>query len=118
MPTDKALEGLLDIEKRLMESEISREDAKKRQIFSIGNGFRTSPIPGQSLALAGNPGRILVSWECGDWTPLWISPSTRSLPIQSSVKPEHSRTPSLRQNVLGNCGTWAIPNLSRFRVLA
>jgi hypothetical protein len=30
-------------------------------------------------------------------------------PIQSSVKPEHSRTPSLPQNVLGNCGTWTIP---------
>jgi hypothetical protein len=28
----------------------------------------------------------------------------RPLPIQSSVKPEHSRTPSLPQNVLGNCG--------------
>jgi hypothetical protein len=27
--------------------------------------------------------------------------------IQSSVKPEHSRTPSLPQNVLGNCTTWA-----------
>jgi hypothetical protein len=30
-------------------------------------------------------------------------------PIQSSVKPEHSRTPSFPQNVLGNCGTWARP---------
>jgi hypothetical protein len=27
--------------------------------------------------------------------------------IQSSVKPEHSRTPSLQKNVFGNCGTWA-----------
>jgi hypothetical protein len=27
--------------------------------------------------------------------------------IQSSVKPEHSRTPSLPQNVLGNCTNWA-----------
>jgi hypothetical protein len=35
----------------------------------------------------------------------WDFPSTRSLPIQSSVKPEHSKTPSLPQNVLGNCGT-------------
>jgi hypothetical protein len=25
--------------------------------------------------------------------------------IQSSVKPEHSKTPSFPQNVLGNCGT-------------
>jgi hypothetical protein len=38
--------------------------------------------------------------------------------IQSSLKPEHSRTPSLQKNVLGNCGTWAIPNLSRLRVFA
>jgi hypothetical protein len=29
-------------------------------------------------------------------------PSARSIPIQSSVKPEHSRTPSLEQNVIGN----------------
>jgi hypothetical protein len=57
--------------------------------------------------------------DCGGLTPLWIFPSTRSLPIQSSVKPEHSRTPSWPQNILGNCGTWAIPNLfalSRLRV--
>jgi hypothetical protein len=27
-------------------------------------------------------------------------------PIQSSVKPEHSRTPSWQQNVFVNCGTW------------
>jgi hypothetical protein len=40
--------------------------------------------------------------DCGGLTPLWIFPSTRSLPIQSSVKPEHSRTPSLPQNVLSN----------------
>jgi hypothetical protein len=39
-------------------------------------------------------------------------------PIPSSVKPEHSKTPSLPQNVLGNCGTWAMPNLSRLRVFA
>jgi hypothetical protein len=38
--------------------------------------------------------------------------------IPSSVKPEHSRTPSLQQNVLGNCGTWAIPNPPRLRVSA
>jgi hypothetical protein len=45
--------------------------------------------------------------DCGGWTPLWIFPSTRSIPIQSSVKPEHSKTPSFPQNVLGNCTTWA-----------
>jgi hypothetical protein len=43
--------------------------------------------------------------DCGGLTPLWIFPSSRSLSIQSSVKPEHSKTPSLPQNVLGNCGT-------------
>jgi hypothetical protein len=37
--------------------------------------------------------------------------------IQSSVKPEHSRTPSLPQNVLGNGGTLS-PTLSRLRVFA
>jgi hypothetical protein len=56
--------------------------------------------------------------DCGGLTPLWIFPSTCSIPIQSSVKPEHSRTPSFPQNVLGNCGTWAIPNLLRFCVSA
>jgi hypothetical protein len=45
--------------------------------------------------------------DCGGLTPLWISPSTRSIPIPSSVKPEHSRTPSWPQNVFGNCTTWA-----------
>jgi hypothetical protein len=40
--------------------------------------------------------------DCGGLTPLWIFPSTRSIPIQSSVKPEHSKTPSLQQNVFGN----------------
>jgi hypothetical protein len=45
--------------------------------------------------------------DCGGLTPLWIFPSTRSIPIQSSVKPEHSRTPSFPQNVLGDCSTWA-----------
>jgi hypothetical protein len=40
--------------------------------------------------------------DCGGLTPLWIFPSTRSIPIQSSVKPEHSKTPSLPQNVIGN----------------
>jgi hypothetical protein len=44
--------------------------------------------------------------DCGGLTPLWIFPSTRSIPIQSSVKPEHSKTPSWQQNVFGNCGTW------------
>jgi hypothetical protein len=43
--------------------------------------------------------------DCGGLTPLWIFPSTRSIPIPSSVKPERSKTPSLPQNVLGNCGT-------------
>jgi hypothetical protein len=45
--------------------------------------------------------------DCGGLTPLWIFPSTRSLAIQSSVKPEHSRIPSFPQNVFGNCTTWA-----------
>jgi hypothetical protein len=40
--------------------------------------------------------------DCGGWTPLGIFPSTRSIPIQSSVKPEHSKSPSLPQNVIGN----------------
>jgi hypothetical protein len=39
-------------------------------------------------------------------------------PIQGSIKLAHSKTPSLQQNVLDNCGTWAIPNLSRLRVFA
>jgi hypothetical protein len=43
--------------------------------------------------------------DCGGLTPLWIFPSSRSIPIQSSVKPEHSKTPSFPQNVLGNGGT-------------
>jgi hypothetical protein len=43
--------------------------------------------------------------DCGGLTPLWISPSTRSLPIQSSVQPDHSKTPSWPQNGLGNCRT-------------
>jgi hypothetical protein len=47
--------------------------------------------------------------DCGGWTPLWISPMTRALAIQSSVKPEHSKTPSLPQNVLGNCRTLSQP---------
>jgi hypothetical protein len=46
-------------------------------------------------------------FDCGGLTPLWIFPPTRSLPIQSSVKPEHSKTPSFPQNVLGHYGTWA-----------
>jgi hypothetical protein len=45
--------------------------------------------------------------EWGGLTPLWIFPSTRSISIQSSVKPEHSKTPTFPQNVLGNCKTWA-----------
>jgi hypothetical protein len=45
--------------------------------------------------------------DCGGLTPLWIFPSTRSIPIQSSVKPEHSKTPSWPQNALGNCTTRA-----------
>jgi hypothetical protein len=45
--------------------------------------------------------------DCGGLTPLWIFPSTRTIPIQSSVKPEHSKTPSWQQNVFGNCTTWA-----------
>jgi hypothetical protein len=40
--------------------------------------------------------------DCGGLTPLWIFPSTRSIPIQSSVKPEHSKTPSWPLNVIGN----------------
>jgi hypothetical protein len=54
--------------------------------------------------------------DCGGLTPLWIFPPTRSIPIPSSVKPEHSKTPSLPQKVLGNCGTWAVPNPPRLRV--
>jgi hypothetical protein len=45
--------------------------------------------------------------DCGGWTPLLIFPSTRSIPIQSSIQPEHSKTPSWPQNVLGNSTTWA-----------
>jgi hypothetical protein len=45
--------------------------------------------------------------DCGGWTPLWILPSARSLAIPSSVKPEHSKTPSFQKNVFGNCTTWA-----------
>jgi hypothetical protein len=56
--------------------------------------------------------------DCGGLTPLWIFPSTRPILIQSSVKPEHSKTPSWPQNVLGYCGTWAIPNPPRLRVSA
>jgi hypothetical protein len=43
--------------------------------------------------------------DCGGWTPLWISRIDALDPIPSSVKPEHSKTPSWPQNVLGNCGT-------------
>jgi hypothetical protein len=38
--------------------------------------------------------------------------------IQSSVKPEHCKTPSLQQSVLGNRGIWTIAKLSRLRVFA
>jgi hypothetical protein len=47
--------------------------------------------------------------DCGGLIPLWIFPSTRSIPTQSPVKPEHSKTPSLPQNALGNCGTLSQP---------
>jgi hypothetical protein len=64
--------------------------------------------------------------DCGGLTPLWIFPSTRSIPTQSSVKPEHSKTPSFPQNVFGNCTTWAreltenllLPFISRLRGFA
>jgi hypothetical protein len=56
--------------------------------------------------------RCAVSFQAGSlflglrWLDTALDfPSTRSLPIQSSVKPEHSKTPSFPQNVLGNCGT-------------
>jgi hypothetical protein len=43
--------------------------------------------------------------DCGGLTPLWIFPFKALDPIQSSAKPEHSKTPSLPQNILGNCRT-------------
>jgi hypothetical protein len=46
-----------------------------------------------------------VFLDCGGLTPLWIFPFGALDPIQSSVKPEHSKTPSLPQNVFGNYGT-------------
>jgi hypothetical protein len=66
---------------------------------------------------ASNLGRILVSWTAVAGHRLGFLIGALNT-IQSSVKPEHSRTPSLQQNVLDNCGTWAIPNLSRLRVFA
>jgi hypothetical protein len=44
--------------------------------------------------------------DCGGWTPLWIFPSARSIPIPSSVKPEHSRTSH------GPKTSWATAELS------
>jgi hypothetical protein len=38
--------------------------------------------------------------------------------IQSSVKPEHSRTPSLPQGVLGNCGAWDTLSLTENLLLS
>jgi hypothetical protein len=43
--------------------------------------------------------------DCGGLTPLWIFPVAALDLIQSSVRSEHSKTPSWPQNVLGNCGT-------------
>jgi hypothetical protein len=60
--------------------------------------------------------RILLSWTAVAGHRFGFSPSKRSIPIPSSVKPEHSRTPSWPQNALGNCGTWTTPTLSRLRV--
>jgi hypothetical protein len=73
--------------RKLVGEGISRQDAK----VIIFQKFR--PDPG--------------FLDCGGLTPLWIFPSTRSIPIQSSVKPEHSKTPSLQKNVFGNCTNWA-----------
>jgi hypothetical protein len=38
--------------------------------------------------------------------PAWDFPIGALDTIQSSVQPEHSKTPSWQQNVLGNCGAW------------
>jgi hypothetical protein len=81
VPKDKALAGLLDHPRRLMESRVSREGAK----VIIFQKFR--PDPG--------------FLDCGGWTPLWISPSTRSIPIPNAVQSEHSRTPSFQKKRLG-----------------
>jgi hypothetical protein len=55
--------------------------------------------------------------DCGGLTPLWIFPSAGALPIPSSVQPEHSKTPSWQQSVIGNCGTLSQPFApSRLRV--
>jgi hypothetical protein len=67
------------------EENVSREDAK----VIIFQKFRPDPS----------------FLDYGGLTPLWIFPIDALDFIQSSVKPEHSRTPSLPQNVLGNYGT-------------
>jgi hypothetical protein len=51
--------------------------------------------------------------DCGGLTPLWIFPVAALDLIQSSVRSEHSKTPSWPQNVLGNCGTLS-PTLRAF----
>jgi hypothetical protein len=53
--------------------------------------------------------------ECCGLTPPWILHRRARPHPTSSLKPEHSMTPLFQQNVLGNCGTWVIPNLSRLR---
>jgi hypothetical protein len=68
---------------------------------TLSQPFRTSASPREIP----DPGFL----DCGGLTPLWIFPSTRSIPTQSPVKPEHSRTPTLPQNTLGNCGTLSQP---------
>jgi hypothetical protein len=55
--------------------------------------------------------------DCGGLTPLWIFPSSRSIPIQSSVKPEHSKTPSFQQTSWVTAELYPQPSApSRLRV--
>jgi hypothetical protein len=72
------------------------------------HGHKTSWVTAELYPQPSAPSREIPDpsfLDCGGLTPLWIFPSTCSLAIQSSVKPEHSKTPSWLQNVLGNCGT-------------
>jgi hypothetical protein len=83
----------------------------------LGRGKPASILRRSSLFLrprrrtfSKNSGRILVSWSAGAGHRFGFSIGSLD-PIQSSVQPEHSRTPSWPQNILSNGGTWAIPNL-------
>jgi hypothetical protein len=113
--------------------EIWLDQAKAHELIVTGNGMSSIQTDGsnqvdgtklssRTVAATANifqknqAGSLFLGVQWLD-TALDFSP-TRSLPIQSSVKPEHSMTPSLQKNAFGNCGAWTIPNLSRLRGFA